>query len=501
MYKQFRGNKALQFVLLFFINVVFILILKIIFFLTSLSDYSVSELSSIYPLFYSLVYGFVQNTEILFLIWFLLLIFINGLLTFIFIRLYNLVREFLLASLVTLFLLLAAEYGLRSYGFQPGAHTYVRYFNKTDSLFFKDGFEVDSNGIVKISKTAKQNIAESIKKNSGKFDKSRNSVEIYCLASENIALIEGKTENSFSKYFRELKMKNKAALSQLDNAVLEYVYNPINDEGFRSIPFRNFVSDKPKILLLGDSFSWGHSASPISSCFADELLAKGYVVYNTGISATDVAQYLTIAKKYISRLKPDIVIVNFYLGNDVNYYRREVKPGTAPFFCTSAGMLMAHPLGEYFKNAEDAYNHYLNLWFIDKEKNVFNKIMAQTVITTLVWRFLLNMKIINNKNPEIDDYHRRNELLKLSFPYCNEELKEIRNIVLQNNARFILSCIPEVYRFTFRTKKDFPDLFTGINYIEMDVNKSDYNLDDGHFNERGHKRYCDFLIQHIEKGE
>ena len=66
---------------------------------------------------------------------------------------------------------------------------------------------------------------------------------------------------------------------------------------------------KKKVLMLGDSFLYGHSAENFTSSFANNLLAKGYYVYNTGISGADVTQYKAIADKYIPIIPMKEIII------------------------------------------------------------------------------------------------------------------------------------------------------------------------------------------------
>jgi hypothetical protein len=62
-----------------------------------------------------------------------------------------------------------------------------------------------------------------------------------------------------------------------------------------------------KNFFLGDSFTWGASAEPISKCFVDLVGNAGYLIFNTGIPGTKPNQYTYIAEKYIPILKPDFV--------------------------------------------------------------------------------------------------------------------------------------------------------------------------------------------------
>jgi hypothetical protein len=270
------------------------------------------------------------------------------------------------------------------------------------------------------------------------------------------------------------------------------VKNPINANGFRSIPFQIYTNNKPSVLLLGDSFTWGMSASSISNSFADILLARGYTVYNTGISATDVAQYQAIAKKYIPILKPDYVTVNFYLGNDITYYHRDVLPNEPILYATNAGILMANPHGIFLKSAKEAYEiTYLN-YCIPKDGSLFNAFLSLTATTTMVWRVFRALGIIEPSKVLVD-YYKEVEPLKQEYPVSNLQLNEIKNLATQHGSKFILSSIATVDNGKIRYAKDFPHQFNGLEYYEMPVDLEDYKLSDGHFNDLGHQRYANFL--------
>ena len=438
-----------------------------------------------------------NNTNTFFIGWMVLVLLFNTATIFLYAKYYNKKKEILLAFFVFILAVVLSEKVLRMNDFEPGRHTNIRYFTPVDTLKLLKGYYSDYNGIFKIDSFASLEIERNISSGNKNLEKSQIN-ELYSLASENIGIINGEVNNEFSNLYKRITKKDTLTLSDLEKGIIEYVNCPINQDGFKSIPFKQYKSKKPKILLLGDSFTWGHSTSHKSYSFADQLLAKEYVVYNASITATDVAQYLAVAKKYIPLLQPDFVIVNFYLGNDITYYKRESLPTAPVFFYTNAGVLMACPHGKYFENAGSAYNFYLNQWSIPENDNIINKLMSKNVLTTLCWRLLLKLEVINYGKSNVAVYYQNAEKRKYSFPYCNVELQEIKKISSENGAKFILSSIPEVYKHLFNTKKEFPDLFEGLEYVEMNVSKSDYKLDDGHFNNFGHRRYAEFLIKQIE---
>jgi hypothetical protein len=388
------------------------------------------------------------------------------------------------------------EIGLRVAGYSAGQHTKVHFFHPVDSLETLNGHTVNPEGILIVEKSS----AEKVKRHISLGDTSILSnelIEIQTLAHERLRLLNGKFENMFSnKYFQLINTK-RDTLHTIDVAFLEFVKNPINADGFRSIPFKLYPNNKPSVLLLGDSFTWGMSASSISNSFADILLARGYTVYNTGISATDVAQYMAIAKKYIPILKPDYVIVNFYLGNDITYYQRNILPNEPLLYATNAGILMANPHGKFLNSAEKAYDITYRHYCIPQDGGLFNDIMRQTATSTVIWRILRNNGVIPY-DTTLTNYYKNTDFSRQEYPVSNQQLNEIKSLAEQFDSKFILSSIPTVDNGEIRYAKDFPYQFDGLKYYEMLVELEYYKLSDGHFNDLGHQRYANFLQEIID---
>ncbi len=113
----------------------------------------------------------------------------------------------------------------------------------------------------------------------------------------------------------------------------------INEDGFRSPSFSKLDSCKKKVLFIGDSFAWGKSAEPLTgNCFVDLVRKEtGCEVINLGIPGADPAQYYELAKKYIPTLKPDVVFVMFFMGNDLMTEDRKVIPWPPVLLCHQCG--------------------------------------------------------------------------------------------------------------------------------------------------------------------
>ena len=76
--------------------------------------------------------------------------------------------------------------------------------------------------------------------------------------------------------------------------------------------------DRPRLLLLGDSFAFGRSAD-LGKSYA-EFLAKAFpeaLIWNTGMSGTGTNQAVEAFRYFAPQLKPQLALLGFYM-NDFN---------------------------------------------------------------------------------------------------------------------------------------------------------------------------------------
>ncbi len=257
----------------------------------------------------------------------------------------------------------------------------------------------------------------------------------------------------------------------------------INRDGFRGNPFEYVDTPRPKILLIGDSFTWGSTARPISNCFADLLQQAGYYIYNGGIPGTDPQQYALIAKKYTPLLKPDVVAVCLYLGNDVSNRPFLIQPNKNLHYVTDFGFLRGYDdNGNFFKDAQEA-SRYINNRKCGHCTDPWSYFFFKTVVGKGVYK-ILNL--------------RRSVKLDPSRQWVTKALMEIRETCRQNGSRMMLFIIPFVNRDTQknRTIEKNSHLFKDFQYYyPPDFQKNDYQArPDKHFNNQGHRKFADFII-------
>lgn len=422
-------------------------------------------------------------------------------------------RKNILLTLLSLCIaFVMVEAALRISGIQPGMYIQSQWFNEVPTLALKQGFYADSNGIFKVDPASRDSIITRINRSYITntflgYNKDYEVPEIYGLIQETINLNTQKASTPFGKYIADVISVHP--LDEADSAVLAYAEHfPVNEDGFRSIPFKNYRSTKKKILLLGDSFTWGHSSQPINNSFADLLLTKGFIVYNSGISGADPAQYLAIAKKYIPILKPDYVIVNFFVGNDVLrrydqgknvFFKRSPQPYTPIHYSTNAGNIISCPGGVYLNTPAEAYNFVVQQYRIP-QNNMVNRLLTATACGTILWKVLNRFGWANNKN-DYDWYWEKAKIHIQKQPTCKEEMLQINSLCTHNNSKFFLITINDILNPAWGSPDKFPGLFNGINYYPAPVGHQKYNQKDGHYNNEGHAEYADYVLQLINQHE
>jgi hypothetical protein len=269
-----------------------------------------------------------------------------------------------------------------------------------------------------------------------------------------------------------------------------YIETPINDDGFYSIPFDAETGKHSRILLLGDSFTWGHNSSHKSRSFSNLLLKQEYGVFNTGISGADVQQYELVLNTYFNKIKPDVVVLNFFIGNDISHFKRPVGPKSPLMYHTNAGNIIACQNGIEASNMVEAYENVMSNMQIPPSNSI-NILMASTVVTTYLWEFLVNQGWIDHKyfvGEKFPDESVTNELMAPIIEFCDSV-----------QVPLIISVIPKLENDQLFGVSSEEGLFQSIKYYEPKMNPTMYNYRDGHFNDEGHLFYANYLERLIIK--
>lgn len=286
---------------------------------------------------------------------------------------------------------------------------------------------------------------------------------------------------------------NEEGILVADSLYWEKWDTHINEDGFRSPDFAKLDTGKKKILFIGDSFTWGMSARPVNNhCFVDLVRNEtGYEVINLGIPAADPPQYAALARKYIARLKPDITLVAFFMGNDLMKEDRKIIPGEPFYYYTNAGAILADMDGRHFTSAQAAYNYFVNgKYYLRQPSGILETVVSKSSLLSRLYsaRFRIKEKL---------EY---GQLIK-NTGITKKYLKQIKQLALENGAPVKFVLIPEIKEADMALDK-YKDKYNDLlgdsalsdNWLLIGNEKSNFNdYPDGHLNNRGHRFYADSI--------
>lgn len=258
----------------------------------------------------------------------------------------------------------------------------------------------------------------------------------------------------------------------------------INKDGFRTneIEYVKAAPREKRILLIGDSFTWGHTAEPITNCYADLLNDMGYAVYNTGIPTVGPNQYAEIAELFIQDIRPNTVAVFFCFANDLFPEKNELIPFQPAYYHTNAGIISSQYDGILFKNPIEAYNYYV-------EYSKKNSPIKKNIAPPLNW--LIKRSVVCSR---IYNWYRRinwdNQPNVNGRAYL-EYLNDIKTLCYKNQCEFRLFVIPDY------GKPIDPAFFEGFDpLIPQNLIDEDY-ASDAHFYNKGHLKFFEFILDNL----
>lgn len=258
----------------------------------------------------------------------------------------------------------------------------------------------------------------------------------------------------------------------------------INEDGFRD---SSFVPDSSResVLFLGDSYTWGSMAEPMSRCFTEQVENAGYNVYNTGIPGADPAQYLKIAGEYIPKLNPAHVCLMFYAGNDFVSKERLPEPGKNIFYVTNAGWLSPYINDTYNDSPTEVYNYYRHKYHIGSEAPLWKRLVSRSVMGTLALSIPLRLEERKAWQKET----------RIAVKY----VKAIKDICDANKAKFYLFIIPLHTEINKHLSEDYQKIFGSIPvHMPDSISAGDfYPWPNGHLTNSGHDRYVRLILKVI----
>lgn len=314
-------------------------------------------------------------------------------------------------------------------------------------------------------------------------------------------------------YWLKLKPNSNCPLkSNIDS--FDPVYIKTNSMGLRNPEINPAKGENTlRILFLGDSYTigWGISEEETFPRVTENYLQKLYPdkkieVINGGLTGTGIGYHYLFYKNEALRLNPDIVVIGFYLYNDIpeNMFlaKWEEDENGLPksidstfFYTDSNGMFYPKTIPLQYKIP---YLRQSQLFIL-----LMNKFPQSSTNYVFNSRFL---------DPHICFYKKGCTSLDDAKERARKLFEEIRNLTLKNNQKFLVVFIPAEFQIDIKTRinyvpipllpseKEYPYQYfkgffdeIGVDYLDLRPNLSNYPNgqlfleNDDHFNPMGHK--------------
>lgn len=306
----------------------------------------------------------------------------------------------------------------------------------------------------------------------------------------------------------------------------------INNIGFRSHDYnqQGIKSVKHRIMVLGDSFTIGLGVRMTFSDLIENILnsdeKKSVLVYNYGMPGYSSHNELGVLQKYGKDIRPNLVIVAFYLGNDFHENLvplsnlRIINGYLVNNFFTWAGKKIILGDKELAKYVDIATKYKLSQYSmvqmmrVDKfgeqmtfiEKTVRQLSISFPGIKTFIDYFKqkIPLKMLFSFNITIPAYYEvTDEEAKTTEVY----LKAIRDMNREINTTLILAIIPEHLsgdknlskRQTIKQRCERLGIYHVIDlfdYLKDDMDKY-YLKSDDHLSQAGHAIVAKGIVEYI----
>jgi len=260
------------------------------------------------------------------------------------------------------------------------------------------------------------------------------------------------------------------------------------------------ASDSLRVLVAGDSFTWGAS-SDTGKSYVDVLesdLKKQYpsIVWNNGIPATGTNHALFTTKKFLPLQKSNYVVLGFYVGND---FTDNLLPFDRLTFNNLASCYHQYDHDKDFKpypiSNREAYKKATGSYPME-ELNFAQKICIRS-------RFFPFMGDLKDKamNRLSGNKRRTNEY---EYNITKDYLKQLNDYVAASNAELVVLVIP-AYEDVNKKGDHYLNILKIVNELSLkyvdplsQFAEDDYlKINGGHWKNRAHSLAGHTLSKYI----
>jgi hypothetical protein len=280
----------------------------------------------------------------------------------------------------------------------------------------------------------------------------------------------------------------------------------INDAGFHDS--QQFIEDETleqaslRVFTLGDSFTFGASAK-LGYSWVETLESNlpYAIIWNTGMPGTGNNQALEVLKSYAPIMKPDIVLLGFYLNDfEDNIYPLDqfFRGGTSEGKVAIIRQYQYQGDGTYTK-IKDPLHLLYRLYGVEPPRNSVEQFLGNTHLGSLLLNTIESIQRMFSKLEGTSFEHQ--------VAVTREYLQEIKKFSESLNSQFMILLIPETedltqpsIRYTTAIRL-FDELdIPHINPIDLLNTDKDYERPPNvHWSTEGHQKVGKMLTRCLKQ--
>ncbi len=245
----------------------------------------------------------------------------------------------------------------------------------------------------------------------------------------------------FYEYNETLGWKNKANAAGVFNMADASNYVEINSKGIRDFDYGYKKGKAKRIVVLGDSHTWGFGIND-SFRYTEVLenLSNGEVV-NMGVAGYGTDQeYLTLKLEGL-RYNPDVVIIGYHTGSDLEDNANNVRYGyPKPQFVFSDGKLKLEGVPAPLKEDWEKRVYENEAWYRKVDRVLSNNLLSYAFFRNrlLAVGFLRNLSV----KLELSKQERIEENFDEKISLTLQLIKEMNELSKKNKAKLLVVIIP-----------------------------------------------------------
>lgn len=211
----------------------------------------------------------------------------------------------------------------------------------------------------------------------------------------------------------------------------------INEEGFRDQTYNNTAGEKI-IFSIGDSMTAAQQvpADKTFSKLLQQKLGMQYFVMNLGVPGYNPSQYYVLLEQMLQKHKPEIILLNFFTGNDFIPTKKDFRKNKCAFTVVNGYEVNAEheKLGMIF-NTRVFLAHHSQLYNIVSDlinTNYYIKKILSDRRIVLSSFYPEDFIIYDSQHPNYKDVYETTFAI----------IKEINSLTKKHNSRLIINIIP-----------------------------------------------------------